>query len=160
MTTVSTDAKAHLAQHLGADYIVNYKQADVTASVLEWTGGEGVDLALDTIGGPVLTQSFASVRRYGDVVTLLEPDVATTWKTARTQNLRISLELMLTPMLQGSVTEQQRQAQILEQCAAWLDQSRLKIHLSKTLPLQDAAIAHQLLESGSTIGKIVLMMPD
>jgi NADPH:quinone reductase len=160
VTTVSTDEKARLAQRLGADYVVNYKQADVTTSVLEWTNGEGVDLAFDTVGGPVLAQCFSTARRYGDVVTILEPDAATAWKTARTQNLRISLELMLTPMLQGLVTEQQRQAQILEQCAMWIDQGQLQIHVGKTFPLQDAAIAHQLLESGSTMGKIVLMMSD
>jgi NADPH2:quinone reductase len=80
------------------------------------------------------------------------------WKTARSRNLRISFELMLTPMLQGLVVAQQHQAAILEQCATLIDEGRLKIHLSQTLPLQDAAAAHKAIETGSTTGKIALII--
>ena len=64
---------------------------------------------------------------------------------------------MLTPMLQGLVAAQQHQAEILEQCATWIDQGKLKIHLSKIFPLEQASIAHQLLQAGSIVGKIVLV---
>jgi NADPH2:quinone reductase len=95
---------------------------------------------------------------YGDVVTILEPDAATNWKTARSRNLRISLELMLTPLLQGLVAAQQHQAEILKQCAQWIDEGKLKIHLSETYPLKEAAAAHKAIETGSTTGKIALIM--
>jgi NADPH2:quinone reductase len=96
---------------------------------------------------------------YGDVVTILEPDPAYfNWKIARSRNLRISLELMLTPMLQGLIAAQQHQAEILKQCAAWIDEGKLKIHLSQTFPLENAAPAHKALETGSTTGKIALVI--
>jgi NADPH:quinone reductase len=155
-TTVSTTEKANMVRQLGADEIINYKQTDFVKAVLDWTNGEGVDLAFDTVGGEVLSQSFPAVRVYGDIVTILEPDANTQWKVARNRNLRISLELMLTPMFQGMVEAQQHQAEILEQCATWMDEGKLKIHVSHQLPLEDAAIAHQLLETGSIGGKIIL----
>jgi len=93
------------------------------------------------------------------LVTILEPDPALgNLKTARTRNLRISLELMLTPMLQSLVEEQEQQARILQQCARLCDRNLLKIHVSKTFPLEQAQAAHELLETGSVTGKLVLLI--
>ncbi len=156
-TTVGSQEKADFVKQLGADHVIFYKQTDFVQGVLDWTDGEGVDLAFDTVGGETFYKTFPAVRVYGDIVTILEPDVNTVWKTARNRNLRISLELMLTPMLQGMVEAQQHHAEILEQCAQWIDAGKLKIHVSKTFSLAEAAKAHQLLEAGSVMGKIVLV---
>jgi len=158
-TTVSSQEKADFVKQLGADHVIFYKQTDFVPAVLDWTEGQGVDLAFDTVGGETFHQTFPAVRVYGDIVTILEPDANTVWKAARTRNLRISLELMLTPMLQGIVAAQQHQAEILEQCAQWIDQGKLKIQVSHQFPLADAAKAHQLQETGSITGKIVLLAP-
>lgn len=158
-TTVGSQDKARLVRQLGADLPILYKQTDVVKAVLDWTGGEGVDLAFDTVGGKTFFDTVPAVRVYGDLVTILEPDPSQgNLKTARSRNLRISLELMLTPMLQGLVTAQQHQAEILKQCAAWIDEGKLKIHLSETYALNDAAAAHKALETGSTTGKIALVI--
>ena len=158
-TTVGSQDKARLVRQLGADHPILYKQTDFVQAALDWTEGEGVDLAFDTVGGKTFYDTFPAVRVYGDVVTILEPDSAYfNWKTARSRNLRITLELMLTPMLQGLVEAQQHQAEILKQCASWIDEGNLKIHLSQTFPLQDAAAAHKALETGSTTGKITLVI--
>lgn len=158
-TTVSSQGKADFVHRLGADHAIFYKDTDFVQATLNCTQGEGVDLAFDTVGGETFYKTFSAVRVYGDVVTILEPDPAyTNWKTARNRNLRISYELMLTPMLQGLVAAQQYQAGILEQCARWIDEGKLKIHVNKMLPLEQAADAHQLLEAGSIIGKIVLLL--
>ena len=158
-TTVGSQEKARLVRQLGADHCILYKQTDFAEAVLDWTGGKGVDLAFDTVGGKTFYDTFGAVRVYGDVVTILEPDPAYfNWKIARSRNLRISLELMLTPMLQGLIAAQQHQAEILKQCAAWIDEGKLKIHLSQTFPLENAAAAHKALETGSTTGKIALVI--
>jgi NADPH2:quinone reductase len=157
-TTVSSEEKAEFVSQLGADQPILYKQVDPVDAVLHWTKGEGVDLAFDTVGGAVLSQSFAATSIYGDVVTILAPDANTDWKTARDRNLRVSFELMLTPMLKGLVKAQQEQAKILRQCARLIDQGQLKIHVGQSFPLEQAAAAHQCLESGSMIGKLVLLM--
>ncbi len=159
-TTVSSEEKADFVRQLGADYPILYKQTDFVKATLDWSEKKGVDLAFDTVGGEIFSQTFPAVKLYGDIVTILEPDAKTNWKTARMRNLRISLELMLTPMLQGIVEEQQAQAKILEQCALLIDGGKLKINISQTFPLEEAAAAHQLLESGSMTGKIVLIVGD
>ncbi len=157
-TTVGSEEKAEFVRNLGADYPIFYKQNDFVQATLDWTKGEGVDLAFDTVGGDIFTQTFPAVMVYGDIVTILEPDSSTNWKVARNRNLRISLELMLTPMAEGMVSAQQDQAKILEQCARLIDEGKLKINLSKTFPLEAASEAHRLLEVGSTTGKIALII--
>ncbi|MCW6050522.1 zinc-dependent alcohol dehydrogenase family protein [Microcoleus sp. A2-C5] len=156
-TTVSSEAKAEFVRQLGADSVILYKNTDVVDEVLTWTQGQGVDLAFDTVGGETFYQTIPAVKIYGDLVTILEPDPDLgNLKTARMRNLRISLELMLTPMLQGLEQEQEDQANILRQCAGLCDRNLLKIHVSKTFPLAQAQAAHELLETGSVTGKIVL----
>ena len=157
-TTVSSPHKAEFARSLGADLALQYPHTNIIKDVLKWTHGTGVDLAFDTVGGPVLSRCFPVTRVGGDIVTLLRPIADTDWKTARTRNLRISFELMLTPMLQGLTTLQQHQADILRQCSQWFDAGQLQIKLSHTLPLRSATEAHHLLETGSMLGKVVLLI--
>ena len=158
-TTVSSEEKANFVKQLGADAVILYKNTDVVDEVLTWTQGQGVDLAFDTVGGETFYQTIPAVKIYGDLVTILEPDPALgNLKTARTRNLRISLELMLTPMLQSLVEEQEQQAHILQQCARLCDRNLLKIHVSQTFPLEQAQAAHELLETGSVTGKLVLLI--
>jgi len=159
-TTVSSEEKAHFVRQVGADHVINYKQTDFAQAALDWTNGEGVDLAFDTVGGETFYKTFPAVRIYGDIVTILEPDANTVWKVARNRNLRIGLELMLTPMLLNLVEAQQHHGEILAECADWIDQGKLRIVVSHQFPLEDAAKAHQLLESGSIAGKIVLLLSD
>lgn len=159
-TTVSTEEKAEFAYTLGADQAILYTKTDFVKSALLWTGGAGVDLCLDTVGGKVLAQSFAATRVYGDVVTILAPEGKTDWKTARDRNLRVSFELMLTPLLQGLTQSQEDQTKILYQCGRLFDRGDLNIHVGHSFPLQEAIAAHRLLETGHVTGKIVLMMDE
>jgi NADPH2:quinone reductase len=158
-TTVSSQEKARLVRQLGADHPILYTQTDFAQATLEWTQGKGVDVAFDTVGGKTFFDTVGAVRVYGDLVTILEPNFNQgNLKAARSRNLRISLELMLTPMLQGLVAAEQHQGEILKQCSQWIDEGKLNIHLSETYPLKDAAAAHQAIESGSMMGKVALMI--
>lgn len=161
-TTVSSEEKAKLVFDLGADLIINYRKTDFVESILDWTDGKGADLVLDTVGGKVFFNSFAAVKVYGDLVTILSPDLKkeNNLNIARTRNLRISLELMLSPEILGLEDYQTHQAWILQECGQLVDQGKLKVHLSKLFPLTDAWQAHQEIETGSTMGKIVLLIED
>lgn len=159
-TTIGSVEKADFVQSLGADRAIFYKETDFVQETLNWTSGEGVDVAFDTVGGATFAQTFPAVRVYGDLVTILSPAADTNWKIARDRNLSISLELMLTPMVQGLVSAQQDQAKILQQCARLIDRGDLKIHLGTTFALKDAAAAHELLENGSMMGKIALLIEE
>lgn len=156
-TTVGSSEKAQFVRQLGVDLPILYKQTDFAEAVLDWTDGEGVDVAFDTVGGETFFQTVPAVKVYGDLVTILEPNAELgNLKTARSRNLRISLELMLTPMLQNLVEEQERQGKILQQCTRLIDNNQLKIHLGETFPLAEAAAAHERLGLGSMMGKIAL----
>jgi NADPH:quinone reductase len=156
LTTVSTDQKAEFVKRLGADHVIQYGKTDVVEAVMDLTSGMGVDISFDTVGGKILSQCFRTTRHYGDVVTILAADDQTDWSTARNRNLRVSFELMLTPMLKGLTTAQMHQVEILNQCAQWFDAGQLSIELDKIFPLEAAAEAHKFLESGLVQGKVVL----
>lgn len=156
-TTVSSPDKERLVLNLGADKPILYRQTDFIAAILNWTDGKGVDIAFDTIGGKVFFDTCNCVKIYGDLVTILEPKADLgSLKIARQRNLRIGLELMLTPMLKGLKEYQKYHGQILRHCATWIDAQKLKIHLQQSFPLSQAAIAHKTLEQGSMTGKIAL----
>ena len=156
ITTVSSEEKAEFVRKLGADAVINYKQQDVTAAVLEWTDGMGVDVALDTVGGAVLNQCFPCVRLYGDVVTILQPDANTDWSVARKYNQRTSLELMLSPTMLERPSELARQGKILRDCAELMEQGKLQLTVAKRFPLAKAAEAQTYLMDATPIGKVVL----
>lgn len=155
-TTVNGDAKSEFVTALGAERAIDYTREDFVKAALEWTDGTGVDLGFDTVGGDTLNKTFEAVRYYGDIVTLLQPDANTQWKTARLRNQRLCLELMLTPMHQGLFEVQSHHGDILDDCAELIDSGELKIHVSQQLPLADAAEAHRLIERGGMMGKVVL----
>lgn len=156
ITTVSNEEKADFVRQLGADEVVNYREQDVVEAVMDWTGGAGVDMALDTVGGPILSQCFACTRLYGDVVSILQPDANTDWGVARRLNLRTSLELMLAPTMLEQVPDMAHQGEILRQCARLADEGALRIKLGQRFPLEQAAMAQAYLLDQAPIGKVVL----
>ena len=158
LTTVGSREKADFVRTLGADAAILYKETDFVEEVLALTDGQGVDIAMDNVGGALFQDTFPAVRYYGDLVTILQPSPQVDWTIARNRNLRISLEIMLTPFRFGLTDALLHQRHILEECARLFDSAGLTIHLSEVLPLAEAARAHQLLESGSTTGKIVLQI--
>ncbi|MBI3563393.1 MAG: zinc-dependent alcohol dehydrogenase family protein [Gammaproteobacteria bacterium] len=156
ITTVSDTIKAEFVKSLGADTVIMYHTTDYVQAIKQLTGGRGVDVAFDTVGGEVFRQTINAVKHYGDLVTLLDPGVDIVWKEARTRNLRISFELMLTPLLRDLPEARAHQVDILNNCAQLVDRDDLNIHVSKVFPLGQAAQAHELLETGHTLGKLVL----
>jgi NADPH2:quinone reductase len=155
--TVSSKEKAQLAQRLGAELAIDYTRADFAQAALDWTGGKGVDAVFDTVGSATFCRSFAAAKVYGKIVTLLQSECAAAdIKLARARNQSIHYELMLTPMLLGLHEECARQRKILEAGAKMIEDGRLEVLVNRTLPLDQAAEAHRLIEAGHTTGKIVL----
>ena len=58
LATAGSPDKLALAKELGADVVIDYRNDDWVAAVLDATGGRGVDVAFDTVGGPVTLQTF------------------------------------------------------------------------------------------------------
>lgn len=157
-TTVSSAEKASFVQSLGAELAIRYDREDWVQSALDWTDGRGVDVLVDTVGAAVFQQSFPAIRYYGDLVTLLQPRPETDWTAARERNLRISLEWMLAPMRYDLGDALKEQGAILAHCARLFDEGRLRIRVTHSFPLEEAARAHSLLEAGGMMGKAVLLI--
>ena len=155
-TSVSSAEKAALVKTLGADLIINYRQQSVSEALLSWTDGVGVDIALDTVGGSAFHELVPATRIYGDIVTLLQLPADADLKTLRLRNIRLSQELMLTPMVTGLEAGAEHHGDILEQCGQFFDQQQLSVFVADTFSLEQAAAAHRNLEAGGMSGKLVL----
>lgn len=155
ITTVNSLQKAAVVKGLGADEAIIYTQDGFANAVNDLTGGKGADLVFDTVGPAVFKESIAVTAHFGRLVTLLDPGELDLGE-ARMRNLLIGFELMLTPMLRDLPEARDKHVEILNQCAQWADKGLLKPHISKQLPLEEAVVAHQLIETGHTTGKIVL----
>jgi NADPH2:quinone reductase len=157
--TVGDEHKAEIARSLGAEKIINYKTQDFVQETLDWTGGRGVDVVFDTVGGETFLKSLNAARVYGKVVSLLStPMSLADTQLARLRNLTLGYELMLTPQAMGLTDDRIHQRKILEQGAAMVDAGKLKVLVSHRLPLEQVAEAHRLIEAGGMVGKIVLTM--
>lgn len=162
--TVSGPDKAEIVHRLGAECAIDYRRESLTEAIADWTQGRGVDIALDTVGPEVFRATIPAMALYGDLVTLLDPvpdpaldhGTALDLAEARLRNLRISLELMLTPQLRDIRAAQAHQGWILEQCAQLITEGRLVIDVSDCLPLDGAADGHRRLAAGGMCGKLVL----
>jgi NADPH2:quinone reductase len=157
-TTVSSPEKADFAHALGAEFCINYHSEDLVESVMDWSEGQGVDIALDTVGPEVFRKTIPAMAHYGDLVTILDPGPDLDLKEARLRNLRIGLELMLTPMLRNLPRARTHQGDILRRCAKMIDRGDLQIHVSQTFPLARAQAAHTMIEAGHVMGKLALTM--
>lgn len=158
-TTVSSPQKAGFVQSLGAELAINYKEQDFVEAVLNWTSGQGAGLVMDTVGGETFCKSFNATRLYGRVVTLLSTSCdVKVLNVARLRNLIIGYVQMTAPLYFGLSRERMAQTRILERGAKLLEQKLLKVHIGHTLPLEQAAEAHRLIEAGHTTGKIILQI--
>ena len=157
LVTVGSPEKAAWVTSLGADRVFVYRDVDFATAVLDWTHGRGVDIVFDTVGGDTFCRSFACTRVYCRIVSLLQWNcTAEQMKLARTRNLALISELMLTPTVLGMHEERVHQRRILEEGARLIEADKLKIKVSHVLPLVEAAKAHAMIEEGHTTGKIVL----
>ncbi|MGR8980262.1 MAG: zinc-dependent alcohol dehydrogenase family protein [Gammaproteobacteria bacterium] len=156
ITTVSTEQKAEFVRSLGADEVVVYKPDGFADAVNDLTGGKGCDVVFDTVGPDVFNESIPVTAHFGRLVTLLDPGPLD-FTEARMRNLLIGFELMLTPMLRDLNEARDEQVGMLNRCAQWIDQGRLKVFVSHRFMLNEAAKAHSLIESGHMSGKIVLI---
>lgn len=157
LATVGSPEKAAWVTSLGADRVFVYRDVDFATAVLDWTNGRGVDLVFDTVGGDTFCRSIACTKVYGRIVSLLQWNCgAEDMKLARSRNLSLVFELMLTPTLMDMHDQRVHQRRILEEGARLIEADKLKIKVSHVLPLAQAAQAHRMIEEGHTTGKIVL----
>jgi putative PIG3 family NAD(P)H quinone oxidoreductase len=158
IVTSGTDAKCKAALGLGATHAINYNNGDFAPIVRELTGGQGVDIVLDMVGGEYFPRNLASLREGGRHVSIafqkgnrLELDVAFL--------MRRRLHVTGSLLRPRSVAEKGALADALR-TRIWphFADGTLKAHLFREFPLEQADDAHRLMESGGHVGKIALTL--
>jgi putative PIG3 family NAD(P)H quinone oxidoreductase len=156
VSTAGTDDKCRAVEALGATRCINYRNADFVADVKEVTGGRGVDVILDIIGGNYTPKNLECLARDGRLVQvglMGGADVSISLRLILLKRLTVtgSTLRIRTPAEKGTI------ASSLER-EVWplLESGRVKPVVSATYPLERAADAHRQLESGAVVGKVVL----
>ena len=154
--TAGTDDKCNACRELGADAAINYRTHDFVTEIRALTGGGGVDVVLDIIGGDYLPRNIESLHLHGRLL-----QVGLIGGSKSHINLRPVLQHRLTitgsTLRPRTVEEKGSIARELEE-HVWplLARGAVRPVVHATYPLRDAASAHQALESGEVIGKVVL----
>ena len=156
IATAGTGEKCRAIARLGASHAINYREEDFVAAVKTATAGRGVDVVLDIIGGEYTRRNIECLARDGRLVQIGVMGGAETSLSLRPLLLKRltitgSTLRIRTPMEKGAI------AVALER-EVWplLESGAVMPIVHATFPLEEAAGAHQLLESGEVIGKVVL----
>jgi NADPH:quinone reductase len=155
--TVGSGDKRRACEELGARRAINHRTEDFVAVVKEATGGKGVDVILDMVGGPYVErnlQALAVEGRLVQIAWLQGPKVQANFAALMLKRLTWTGST-LRPR---SVEQKGEIARALE-AKVWplLAAGRVKPLVHATFPLAEAAAAHRLMESSQHIGKIVLV---
>ena len=152
--TCSSDSKAAIAKDLGADHTINYRQMDVATYVEKFTAGKGFDVVFDTVGGDNIQKSFEAAGLNGSVVSVSTRSIQDL-SAMHSKGLSLHVVFMLIPLLYDVGRE--RHGAILKEIAQLVDQSRLQPLLDdSSYKIVEVGAAHEKLESGKALGKIVL----
>ncbi|MDA0262676.1 MAG: NAD(P)H-quinone oxidoreductase [Chloroflexi bacterium] len=154
ITTASTQDKLDLARSLGADVLINYTETDFEKAVNDETGGQGVDLILECVGGPVLEKSVRCIASYGRLVSygnasgtpanLAAADITTANRTV------IGFSIGRSPV--GSLDHKGAMAELFPMIA----EGKVKLIVDQVLPMSQVAKAHEHLANRGTRGKVIL----
>lgn len=144
--TINTPAKKSFVEDLGADVVIDVTRENFVERARQWTGGRGVDVVIDNLGGDILRQSLAAVKAQGIVVAIgfvAGVDVSF--------NIRdfFFAQKQLRGSLMGSVAD-------LEWGLELARTGKIRPLLDRVLPLRDAAEAHRLLAANQIRGNLVL----
>jgi NADPH:quinone reductase len=156
--TAGSAGKCAACERLGAERAINYHEEDFVAVVREATSGRGVDVILDMVGGEYVPRHIELLAANGRLV-----QIATLGGAKAQIFLPAIMQRRLTitgsTLRARSVVEKGAIAAALR-ASVWplLDAGRVRPVVFRTFALNDAAEAHQLMESGAHIGKIVLTM--
>ena len=154
-STVSTAAKAELAQGAGADQVIIYTQQDFAKEVKQATEGEGVQVVYDAVGKTTFDQSITCLGRRGHMVLYGQASGPVPPVDARVLG-NGSLYLTRPGLGDYTVTKKEldhRAGDVL----GWVKSGELKLRVEHVLPLSDAAEAHRQLSSRETTGKVLLI---
>ena len=154
--TAGSVDKCAVCQQLGAERAINYRREDFVSVVKEATGGSGVDVILDMIGGSYAERNQQALAVEGRLVQI-----------GIMEGSKITLDLLQMRVRRQTITGSTLRARAvadkaaiarLVQEKAWplIEAGSIRTVIDRTFPLAEVAAAHRLMESSQHIGKILL----
>lgn len=151
----SSPEKLALCRQLGADDVVDHHRQDLRQVLKDLTGGQGVDVAYDPVGGELTEVALRAMTWGGRLLvigfasgTIAQPPL----------NLALLKGCDIVGVFYGAFMERepQRHALLLAELLDAVAQSRLRPAITQRLPLEQAALALRQLADRKTLGKTVL----
>ena len=156
LTTAGSDAKCEATRRLGAEHAFNYRTQDWVAEAKRVTGGHGVNLILDIVGGDYIARNLELLSVEGRLLQIAF------LKTAKAE-IDFSLVMRKRLTVTGSTLRPRSPDEkgviardLLAQVWPLLEQGTVAPVIHKVFPLAEAAAAHRLMEESSHIGKLIL----
>jgi len=156
MVTAGSDDKCQRCRTHGADVAINYRAGDFAPQVREATGGRGVDVVLDSIGGRYFAENLECLAVDGRLVIIGLMGGAKA-------DLNLAMLLLRRLRVIGSTLRARSVAdkaeivsRFLERFGSALAAGRIKPVIDRILPLERAAEAHRVVQSSVHFGKVVL----
>ena len=155
ITTAGSPEKCAVCRDLGAVRAVDYKTEDFAEAVKAETGGRGVDVILDMIGGDYVERNIRSLADDGRLVNIaFQGGSKVTIDMMRVMLKRLTLTGS-TLRIRPSAVKAAIARQVEEKALPLVAEGRVKVVIDRTFPLRDAAAAHARMDEAH-IGKIVL----
>ncbi|CAD5248640.1 putative NAD(P)H quinone oxidoreductase, PIG3 family [Bosea sp. 62] len=156
LATAGSDEKCAACRDLGADHAINYRTEDFVAAAKAATGGRGVNLILDMVGGDYINRNYDAAAESGRIVQI----AFLNGPKAEVDFRRLMMKRLThtgSTLRPRTIAEKAAIARELED-KVWplLTEGRCKPVIHARFPLAQAAQAHALMESNAHIGKIVL----
>jgi putative PIG3 family NAD(P)H quinone oxidoreductase len=155
--TAGNQEKCQACVELGAERAINYREENFAEVIAEATGGDGIDLILDMVGGDYFTPNIASLAVEGRLVQIA------TLHGPKVPDFSILPIMMKRLTVTGSTLRPRTVAQkaviadeLREQVWPLLEQGAIRPVMDQSFALADAAGAHARMDGGEHIGKIVL----
>ena len=156
LVTAGSPDKCAACEKLGASRAINYRTEDFVAVVKALTGGKGVDVILDMVGGDYVPRELACLADDGRL-SLIAFLGGTKAMIDMTDILRRRLTITGSTLRARSVEVKGAIAQVLKQ-KVWplIEAGKIRPVIYRTFGLEEASAAHALMESSAHVGKIIL----
>lgn len=154
--TVGSPAKAELARAHGCDHTILYNDEDFTARTKEITGGNGVDVAYDSVGQATFMQSLDCLRPMGMMVSFGQASGSVPPLDLGELAARGSL-FLTRPSLMAYTAAREDLLNHAGDLFEVVQSGAVKIEVNQTYPLAEAARAHRDLEARKTTGSTILI---
>jgi len=156
-STAASAQKCAAIAALGAQAI-NYKEQDFVAVVKDATGGRGVDVILDMVGGEYIQRNMSAAALWGRIVNIAyQSGMSATVNFAPMLMKRLSL-LATTLRARSNDEKGAIRDAVLREVWPLIEAGRIKPVVDRTYPLADAQAAHKRMAGSEHIGKILLTM--